>query len=171
MKETVKDFKYVGGIYDGEIEDGLPNGRGVFRYPNGNIYDGEFKNGNLHGHGILYQKSGMVIDGEFENGETVREIRFQANGYIYVAEEHVGDNVKFVESGIGFHPDGPVMKYRSVSGKVEWGEPVSPRPPKPRKPTNPYFTAPVIPKSGGCMLVITIIVVMLIISGLVGANI
>ena len=33
------------GMYKGESKNGLPEGRGVYSYPDGTVYDGEFKGG------------------------------------------------------------------------------------------------------------------------------
>ena len=38
---------YVGGVYTGEIKDGLPHGKGTMTYPDGSKHEGIWKNGEL----------------------------------------------------------------------------------------------------------------------------
>ena len=60
-------------IYDGEMQDGLPNGHGVL-FGNdvdtrGRRYEGEFKDGLCHGHGVFtYPEGGICQDGEWVEG-------------------------------------------------------------------------------------------------------
>ena len=46
-----KDGKYVG-----EIENGKPNGQGIYTSPNGKKYEGEWKNGKINGQGTYLFK-------------------------------------------------------------------------------------------------------------------
>ncbi len=48
-----KDYKY-----EGTIEEGKPNGLGIYSSPSGNQYVGEFKNGKKHGHGTYTFSNG-----------------------------------------------------------------------------------------------------------------
>ena len=65
--------KYFGGtlIYDGNIKNGLEEGKGTAYYPNGNkAYIGEWKNGRFHGKGKLYDMDGnLEYSGKWENGD------------------------------------------------------------------------------------------------------
>ena len=56
------------GMYKGEAENGFPEGRGVFKYPDGAVYDGEFKGGQPEGRGVYKYPDGAVYDGEFKGG-------------------------------------------------------------------------------------------------------
>ena len=41
--------------YEGQLEDGIPHGKGIFYYEKGNKhYEGQFENGIPHGNGIYY---------------------------------------------------------------------------------------------------------------------
>ena len=51
--DEAKDYKYVG-----EIENGKPNGWGIFTYPSGEMYEGEYKNGKTHGQGSFNYPDG-----------------------------------------------------------------------------------------------------------------
>ncbi len=45
--------------YEGEFKSGLPEGKGVYTFSNGNIYRGDFKDGKMEGHGSLtYKREG-----------------------------------------------------------------------------------------------------------------
>jgi len=57
-----------GGVYQGEIQDGLFHGKGTIRYPSGSHYDGLFKEGVYHGQGTLVFSDGSEYQGEFSEG-------------------------------------------------------------------------------------------------------
>ena len=42
-----------GAIYRGEYRQGLEEGQGYIRYPNGNSLDAEFVGGKIMGHGVF----------------------------------------------------------------------------------------------------------------------
>ncbi len=65
--KTFGDVK-VQPIYKGEIKNGMPNGRGVYTYPDGERYVGQFKNGIQDGQGTLSYPDGRKYVGEFKNG-------------------------------------------------------------------------------------------------------
>ena len=65
------DQKYV--KYSGEIENGKPNGQGIFTYSETDKYEGEWKDGEFHGQGTLYNfyrtdKYEKIV-GEFREGK------------------------------------------------------------------------------------------------------
>ena len=60
----VKDYKY-----EGIIENGKPNGRGIYSSPNGNQYIGEFKDGKKHGHGTYTYSNGNKYTGQWKDGK------------------------------------------------------------------------------------------------------
>ena len=41
-----------GNIYEGELKNGLPEGKGIYMFANGDAYEGEFKNNKKEGKGI-----------------------------------------------------------------------------------------------------------------------
>lgn len=65
---------YVNGklLYDGEMKNDQPNGKGKLYYPNSDIlkYEGSFKNGEYNGKGTEYSEEGKEIySGKWKNGD------------------------------------------------------------------------------------------------------
>ena len=58
-----------GDIYEGEMKDGLREGRGRLVYKNGAVYEGEFRNDMCHGRGVYRSPKGLKYEGDFVNGE------------------------------------------------------------------------------------------------------
>ena len=57
-----------GAQYDGDMKNGVIEGKGRMFWPNGDRYTGSFKNGQFRGHGRLEFSGGAVYEGEFTNG-------------------------------------------------------------------------------------------------------
>ena len=90
QKIQFKEGKYIGQIvnglpegkgiyfydngdkYEGEFKKGIRNGRGIFYYKRepytGDRYEGDWKNGTMEGKGIYYSNKGDRYEGEFRNG-------------------------------------------------------------------------------------------------------
>jgi len=58
------------GRYYGEIENGIPNGKGVVKTIDKQKYDGEWKNGRRHGKGIYIIPDSIEYEGEWKDGKT-----------------------------------------------------------------------------------------------------
>ncbi len=54
--------------YDGGMEDGRMNGRGVYLLPDGTRYEGEFKDDDFNGSGVLVEPAGRY-EGMWRNGQ------------------------------------------------------------------------------------------------------
>ena len=57
------DFHNSGCIYEGEMENGVAEGRGVVYYPHHYgviLYEGEFHKGNRHGTGVMFLDDGIT---------------------------------------------------------------------------------------------------------------
>lgn len=71
------------GRYEGNLENGIENGRGMITYTNGQKFIGYFKNGVPHGHGTFYDANGKVLyDGEYKNGIRVSDTDYKTNGEV-----------------------------------------------------------------------------------------
>ncbi len=57
-----------GAIYDGDMVDGIIEGKGRMLWPNGHRYEGPFKNGLFHGHGRYETPYVWSYEGEFSAG-------------------------------------------------------------------------------------------------------
>ncbi|CAD8163144.1 unnamed protein product [Paramecium pentaurelia] len=98
-----------GGIYDGEIKDGLPDGKGkiiwdngtqfegyfekgkkvkkgVFKWGDSSHYEGEFLNENFHGYGEYYWYNGKVYKGNWVNGKMEGQGTLCYDGKEYIGE-------------------------------------------------------------------------------------
>ncbi len=65
-KQTIN---WLGGKYQGETVQGIPNGKGRFLLPNGTKYDGEWAEGKPDGRGIVIYPSGCAYKGSFKAGK------------------------------------------------------------------------------------------------------
>lgn len=60
-----------GGVYTGELQDGLMQGSGEIRWPDGSVYQGKFTDGQYHGQGVLSYADGTRYEGQWRNGEFI----------------------------------------------------------------------------------------------------
>lgn len=60
-----------GGVYTGQLQDGLMQGSGEIRWPDGSVYQGEFDDGQYHGQGALVYADGTRYEGQWRKGEFV----------------------------------------------------------------------------------------------------
>jgi len=67
--QVFSDHYGISSIYEGDWKNDLTDGRGVYRFPNGNVYEGEFKNGDMDGRGVYRFVSGNIYEGEFQVGK------------------------------------------------------------------------------------------------------
>ena len=79
-RNITEDDKY----YIGQFKNGLPNGKGVEYYKNGNIkYEGDFINGDYEGDGQYTWEDGIYYIGQFKNSvPNGNGIMFYSNGTI-----------------------------------------------------------------------------------------
>ena len=54
--------------YEGELENGKPNGVGILIFPSGEKYVGEWKNGERHGQGTFTHPNGYKYIGDWNKG-------------------------------------------------------------------------------------------------------
>jgi len=87
-KEGRGEFKFIdGNTYDGMWKDDKMNGYGIFTNRNGNRYEGDFKDNKREGHGIFYWKNGSKYDGSFKANKKEGRGRYLNNrGDLYVGE-------------------------------------------------------------------------------------
>ena len=89
-----------GNVYEGEWKAGKPEGRGTFRFASGNVYEGEFKAGKMEGRGTYRYADGNVYEGEYKAGKkegrgTYRYADGKAKVGCYKAGARVGEGAKW----------------------------------------------------------------------------
>lgn len=62
--QSVQGFWFT---YEGEIENGKANGKGMALYENGNRYEGHFTDNQRTGYGIAITKAGEKYEGQWQN--------------------------------------------------------------------------------------------------------
>ena len=55
--------------YVGDLQNELPDGKGIMTYEDGSTYDGEWKEGQRYGKGTLTYEDGAKYEGEWKDGE------------------------------------------------------------------------------------------------------
>ena len=77
-------FKIEGHDYDGDFKDNEINGRGVFRWTNGDVYDGLMTRGKMNGLGRYTYANGQIYEGNYINGVKEGKGRLTyPNGFVY----------------------------------------------------------------------------------------
>ncbi|VVE55215.1 MORN repeat-containing protein [Pandoraea sputorum] len=75
------------GIYEGEWQNDLPEGLGIFKYRNGGSYKGTLRAGLPHGFGVLHYANGAEYEGQLERGVPHGTgVMHYANGSSYAGE-------------------------------------------------------------------------------------
>ncbi|MCL2181488.1 MAG: hypothetical protein FWB83_10220, partial [Treponema sp.] len=69
--ETKEKIPFEKGYYEGELKDGIPNGKGVYYDSDEEIYhEGNWVNGLLHGKGkVTAITFHYIYKGDFVNGD------------------------------------------------------------------------------------------------------
>lgn len=62
-----KGVRMAGGVYEGAMRNGVPEGQGVFRYDDGRRYEGQFAGGRFNGAGRMVYPDGRRVDAQFRN--------------------------------------------------------------------------------------------------------
>jgi len=80
------------GKYEGEIENGKPNGQGTFTWSDGSKYVGEWKDGKMSGQGTKTWTNGDMYEGEFKDGKRNGQGTYTwSDGRKYVGEWKDGE--------------------------------------------------------------------------------
>ena len=102
-------------VYEGEMHDGVREGRGLCLYNNNLMYEGEWKRNKEHGKGILMSpdRKRIIYEGDWEKG------RMQGKGSYYYYDalnneketsKYIGDFKENLRHGLGVYtlPDGSI---------------------------------------------------------------
>ncbi len=87
-KRTVKTIKYDnGGVYEGEVRNGLPDGKGKYTFSYGDVYEGDFCAGTKTGQGKYISTDGWYYEGGFADGDfDGYGVYHYTNGDVYEGE-------------------------------------------------------------------------------------
>jgi len=134
--------------YEGEVENGKPNGQGTMTSPDGSIYEGKFKDGRQNGQGTMTLiKGGEILGkyvGEFKNdspngqgtttlfsgGDIVEKYVGEHKNYKYHGQgtktfkddrKHIGEWKDGKPNGKGkvLYPDGRKINGEYIDGKLD----------------------------------------------------
>jgi len=132
------------GVYEGEYKDGMFNGKGIYKFNNGEIYEGEYSfnkrtgkgkytyssgdiyegdwvDGTRHGKGKYIRKDGTVYEGDFVYFKDKDKSMQHGKGKITFAngKSYEGDWANSVPNGKGkmIYPDGKVEEGDWKDGK------------------------------------------------------
>jgi hypothetical protein len=95
------------GKYEGEIENGVPNGQGTGTYNNGNKFVGEWKDGRKNGQGSWSYSNGDKYVGELKDGKRTGQGTFTWSD----GGKYVGGNKDGEMDGQGTHTWSNGNKY------------------------------------------------------------
>ena len=117
-KEGKGIYKYNNGEkYEGEYKNNLRNGFGIYTYKDGYIYKGQWKDDKKHGKGILYFPNGEIYEGDFREGD------FDGLGifHYYNGDKFIGNfrNNSREGYGIKFTQDNSVIFTKYSGNKMK----------------------------------------------------
>lgn len=103
-QETYRFQTPDGRLYEGEMKNGMMEGKGMLVFPSQTRYTGEFKANRFHGRGVLSYPEGFSYQGQFHFGKPhgYGMMNFP-DGRIYIGDFQAG---KFHGRGTLVHPDG-----------------------------------------------------------------
>jgi hypothetical protein len=118
-------INFGGDIYDGNLENGKPNGKGVYTFVNGNVYEGDFVDGMFDGKGTKKWKNGSSYTGDFKkdkmNGKGIYKF---ANGTTYdgsfVDDQFEGQGIKKFVNGVTYEGQFKKDEFSGI-GVYKWG--------------------------------------------------
>ena len=62
-------INYLNGIYEGQLLNGVPNGKGILKWESGDEYHGQWKDGKMTGFGIRIIGDVSKMQGYFDDGD------------------------------------------------------------------------------------------------------
>ncbi|MDR0691901.1 MAG: hypothetical protein LBF69_02550 [Prevotellaceae bacterium] len=85
-KEGLGFSRMPNGEYIGEYVKNARNGKGYYKWDDGDEYDGEWKNNKMHGTGYYKWANGSEYDGEWKNNKMHGKGYYKKDGNEYVGE-------------------------------------------------------------------------------------
>ena len=113
-----------GSKYQGDFENDLFNGKGLYIWSNNKKYDGNWKEGKMNGNGKLTYYDGSYYEGEFVNGKKCGKGKYFWNKDIY----YDGSWKNEKQNGFGIYcKNGKIIRGVWYDGKLISGYPNSVR--------------------------------------------
>ena len=105
-----QELKYKNGRYVGQVVNGLPEGKGIRYWNDGERYEGDFRNGKREGKGIYYYKDGDRYEGDHRNGKAEgKGIYYYNNGDRYEGDfrndNREGKGIMYYNNGNRYEGD------------------------------------------------------------------
>ena len=119
IDEIIKESEEIKKLsrYEGEMNNGVKEGKGKYYFDNGDKYDGEWKEGKMEGKGIYYYINGNKYDGEWVNEKKEgKGILYYSNGDKYDGEWK--NNIK-EGNGTYYYKNGNKYEGEWKEGKME----------------------------------------------------
>ncbi len=120
--QTTTTLKYKSGtIYDGEVVNNVPNGKGKMTFTSGSVYEGDFVNGKYEGKGKYIFNNGDIYEGGFVNGKRSGKGKFTfTSGKV---QEGDWEDDKFINGEKAptlkpFSADNGKYGFKDESGKI-----------------------------------------------------
>ncbi len=63
------EIELDGGVFTGQLLNGIPSGEGTWEHPDGSSYEGQWQDGSAHGYGTMIWPSGDKYEGEWQKDE------------------------------------------------------------------------------------------------------
>ena len=95
-------------MYEGNYKNGIPEGKGICYFENGDRYEGDWKNYKREGNGIMYFNIGGRAMGDYLNDKAIgKHIFLQPNGEVTIEYSKwfiiiFNDYIKFRIKNINF---------------------------------------------------------------------
>ncbi|CAD8204003.1 unnamed protein product [Paramecium octaurelia] len=106
-----------GITYDGEVQFGIPNGKGQEKQQNTIIYVGNYLDGKKHGQGALHYPDGSTYEGQHEHGLITGKGTFRYTDGTYYSGQLL--NGVMHGKGILIEADGTIYEGDFENGKKE----------------------------------------------------
>ena len=87
MKEQLRKYRVIhyanGDIYEGELLNGKPDGKGKLTFAEGGWYEGEWTEDEFNGYGVWHDENGNIYEGEWlkDNRHGKGKFTFAAGGW------------------------------------------------------------------------------------------
>ena len=80
-----QELKGKNGRYVGQVVNGLPVGKGIEYFNDGDRYEGDYRNGKREGKGIYYYNNGDREMGDYYNGKEIgKHVMLSRNGEVKI---------------------------------------------------------------------------------------